>query len=222
MPSAAGDGGRGGRARWSSRRSPAARPCALRNAPAVRICARRRRRARAIATARRPLASARAHAVGMRGRDRCAAPAAPCPAPRRGRPSCSPCPSPCRCRRSARAAPLTSSICVVVDLGRRGARPRSAGSRCTRRAARPCGGRRASARPVTHDRRHVGASRRPSAAPGRSCRSRRSARPRRAAARGSSPRCPSPSGCAGTCWSGARTTRAARSSGTPPAARRPA
>ncbi len=106
-----------------------------------------------------------------------------------------------------------------VDAGRRGSRSTGAGSRCTRRASRRGGGRRASARPGR--RSPAGRpTRRPSSAPESSCRSRRSGRPRPSAARGSSPRCPSPSGCAGTCWSDARTTRGSRSSGTPSAARR--
>ena len=84
----------------------------------------------------------------------------------------------------------------VVDLvGRRppwrGTSPRSAGSRCRRRGARhgspsAASGRRRAAPPARR-RRPL-----PSAAPAPSCRSRRPARPRPSAGRGSFPRRPSP------------------------------
>ena len=85
-------------------------------------------------------------------------------------------------------------------------------------SARPDGDRPASARPATRSpaRRPMP---RPSAARESSCRSRRSARPNPSAARESSPRCPSPSGCAGTCWSDAQTIRESRPSGIPSAGR---
>ena len=51
---------------------------------------------------------------------------------------------------------------------------------------------------------------RPSAAPARSCRRRRSAPPRPWAGRGSFPRRPSPSGCGTSCWWGAERLRRAR------------
>ena len=100
-----------------------------------------------------------------------------------------------------RQPPLDRLDLVRVDRCRRGTSPRSRGSRCRRRAAGPCGGRSTSARsragsPAARPRP------RPSAAPARSCRSRRSAPPRPSAGRRSSPRCPSPSGCGTSCWSG--------------------
>ena len=96
-------------------------------------------------------------------------------------------------RRQSVQAPSTLAL-VVADHHRPDRQSRSAG-----RSARDRG----------HDlRRHA------------SCRSRRSAPPRPSAGRGSSPRCPSPSGCAGTSRSGARSSRGSRWSGTPSAGRR--
>ena len=211
---------RDARRRWSSRRSPAARPwrCGRRLSSESRDGF-----GPPLGHLRRALAArlGDAHAVGMRRRDRRRCRARRCPsasdhaghgagrahhhagADRRRQP----------CIDRSRSRPRS--------CGRRGTRPTAVGNRCRRRAPRPCNGRPASARPAARSP----ACRRsppPSAAPAWSCRSRRSAPPRPSAARGSSPRCPSPSGCAGTSRSDRRSSRGSRWSETPSAARRPA
>ena len=134
------------------------------------------------------------------------------------------CPSPRRCRPSTASRPSTSSISSVVDLAGAVLRPEAAaiGAGAEPLAAMAAGHHRPRHQ---HDRRAGRPRPRPSAAPARSCRSRPSARPRPSAARGSSPRCPSTSGCGISGWSGRERPRPARwsgnSIGSAPAARTP-
>ncbi len=144
-------------------------------------------------TAMRPVSSAMrrrsASTAGMRSR----AGEAPCRALQRGTPSCRRCPSPRTCRRWRRGA-FDGVDLVVVDRRRRGTAPRSDGSRCTRPRRSPSIAA-AHHGPATSWIAGRSAEAAPMSWAGRSCRSRRRARQRPSAGRGSSPPRPWPSGC---------------------------
>ena len=171
----------------------------------------------AISAARLPVASAMRRRSAVRRRDRAAAGQRHAQRLDDAAPWCWRCPSPCRCPSVGASRSLTISISASSIVPARYCAPQAAavGAGAEHLALVVADQHRPDRQ---HDRGHVGAGRAPSAAPAGSCRSRRSAPPRPSAGRGSSPRCPSTSGCAGTCWSDARSSRGSRWSGTPSAA----